>query len=31
MGTPLNWQKQTNGEEDAAQDIWVVSLKPFAI
>jgi hypothetical protein len=31
MGTPLNWQKQTIGEEDAAQEIWVVSLKPFAI
>jgi hypothetical protein len=31
MGTPLNWEKQTIGEEEAPQEIWAVSLKPFAI
>jgi hypothetical protein len=31
MGTPLNWQKQQVGEEDSAQEVWVVALKPFAI
>ena len=31
MGTPLNWEKRSIGEEDAAEEIWVVSIKPFAI
>jgi hypothetical protein len=31
MGTPLNWEKQTIGADDAREEIWVVSLKPFAI
>lgn len=31
MGTPLNWEQQTSGDEDAREEIWVVSMKPFAI
>lgn len=31
MGTPLNWIKQTFGDEQAMEEVWVVSMKPFAI